>query len=166
MTAGPAFRSERCPCGRRWEHCPRRTELEFSSAVPRMPPSAILPVMPKGSLPAAVFLLALAATPAVAAHCPQGQIWRIRLDQCVDASSWLARPYVRQTRPRPTAVHHVADADAPPYPLPPPAPQPPALPPAPSDDQATLVLPDIEDGAPAIWRLCQAAPNLCKPSDR
>jgi hypothetical protein len=30
--AGPAFRSERCPCGRRWEHCPRRNEFELGPA--------------------------------------------------------------------------------------------------------------------------------------
>jgi hypothetical protein len=27
------FRSERCPCGLRWEHCPRRNELEFRRSV-------------------------------------------------------------------------------------------------------------------------------------
>jgi hypothetical protein len=103
--------------------------------------------------------------PASAAHCPLGEIYRVRLDECVSARSALAQAYVRPVsklpRLRPTAVRHVADADAPPYPLPPPAP--PEAPPAQSDDQATLVLPDVEDGAPAIWRLCQAAPNLCDP---
>jgi hypothetical protein len=29
------FRSERCPCGLRWEHCPRRNELEFTAALTR-----------------------------------------------------------------------------------------------------------------------------------
>lgn len=165
MTA--PFRAERCPCGRRWEHCPRRGEFEFGPARDagagrastwrehglRLPRAAV------------AFLCAfVAATPATAAHCSPGQIWRIRLDQCVGAGSALARPYVHQARFRPPAVRHVADADPPP-------PQPVAEPPAPPPDaQAALaeplVLPDLEDGAPAIWRLCQAAPNLCKANER
>jgi hypothetical protein len=40
----------------------------------------------------------LIATPATAAHCPNGQIWRIRLGQCVDADSALARAYVHPLR--------------------------------------------------------------------
>jgi hypothetical protein len=40
----------------------------------------------------------LIATPATAAHCPQGKIWRIRLGQCVDANSALARAYVHPLR--------------------------------------------------------------------
>ena len=105
----------------------------------------------------------IAAQPATAAHCPHGEIYRIHLDQCVGIESALARPYVHLIRFRSPAVRHVADADQPPYPLPPPTPAP-----AQPDDQAALaeplILPDLEDGAPAIWRLCQAAPNLCKPN--
>jgi hypothetical protein len=111
----------------------------------------------------------IAVSPAEAAQCPYGQIFRVHLDECVGAQSALARAYVQPLHRRniPAAkiftIRHVADADAPPYPLPPSAPEPP---PAQADDQATLVLPDLEDGMPAIWRLCQAAPNLCKPNDR
>jgi hypothetical protein len=116
------------------------------------------------ALASASVLAMLISSPASAAHCAQGEIWRVHLDQCVDIGSALARAYVRPPHRAPRlAVRHVADADQPPYPLPPPAP-------APRDDQATLdddtfLLPDIEDGAPAIWRLCQAAPNLCKATE-
>ena len=107
------------------------------------------------------FVATLAATPAAAAHCPQGEIWRVRLDECVSARSALAQAYVRPVsrlpRFRPPAVRRVVEADSPP------PPEPSAAPPA---DAATFVLPDLEDGAPSIWRLCQAAPNLCKTSER
>jgi hypothetical protein len=112
--------------------------------------------------PTLVLVAALAATPASAAQCPYGQIYRVHLDECVGIRSALARAYVQPVR---RLTRRVADADAPPYPFPAPPEKPP-----PADDQATLVeplvLPDLEDGAPTIWRLCQAAPNLCKASER
>jgi hypothetical protein len=37
----------------------------------------------------------IAASPALAAHCPQGQFYRVSLDECVSSSSPLARPYGR-----------------------------------------------------------------------
>jgi hypothetical protein len=36
----------------------------------------------------------IAASPALAARCPQGQFFRVHLDVCVSLSSPLARPYV------------------------------------------------------------------------
>ena len=36
----------------------------------------------------------IAASPALAARCPQGQFYRIRLDECVSLSSPQARPYL------------------------------------------------------------------------
>ena len=36
----------------------------------------------------------IAASPALAARCPQGQFYRVRLDECVRLSSPLARPYL------------------------------------------------------------------------
>ena len=36
----------------------------------------------------------IAASPALAARCPQGEFYRVRLDQCVSLSSQLARPYL------------------------------------------------------------------------
>jgi hypothetical protein len=36
----------------------------------------------------------IAASPALAGSCPQGQFYRVRLDQCVSLNSQLARPYL------------------------------------------------------------------------
>ena len=36
----------------------------------------------------------IAASPALAARCPQGEFYRVRLDQCVSLSSPLVRPYL------------------------------------------------------------------------
>jgi hypothetical protein len=165
--AGSAFRPERCPCGRQWEDCPRRSDFEFGPARGVEPgPGSTSPYRSLRHLKPATGLLcaimALASTPATAAHCPFGEIWRVHLNQCVDIGSALARAYVRPPhRILHLPVRHVADADQPPYPLPPSTPR---------DDQAAaddaFLLPDVEDGAPAIWRLCQAAPNLCKTSER
>jgi len=41
--------------------------------------------------------------PAFAAHCPFGQLWRVRLGECVSLSSPLARPYIG-TRKSPGAI--------------------------------------------------------------
>jgi hypothetical protein len=170
------FRSERCPCGFLWEHCPRRAELEFVGAARAADPGRGLAGRchsPKRARPVlgplCAFMTALAPAPATAAHCAFGEIWRVRLDECVSARSALAQAYVRPVsrlpRFRPPAVRRVADnqsrndSEIPP---------PPPAAPAPTVDEATLVnpfvLPDLRDGAPAIWLLCQAAPNLCKPT--
>jgi hypothetical protein len=37
---------------------------------------------------------ALAAESAAAAHCPLGQLYRVKLDKCVSLTSALARPYL------------------------------------------------------------------------
>jgi hypothetical protein len=44
--------------------------------------------------PTLIIAALIAASPAVAARCPQGQFYRVRLDQCVSLSSPLARPYL------------------------------------------------------------------------
>jgi hypothetical protein len=171
MRAPLGFRAERCPCGYRWEDCPRRDVLGPGRAANAGPASACPGGGGRLARPAlsllCAFGAALAATPATAAHCPNHEIWRIRLDKCVDAQSALALPYVRSAR-RGVASHgrpaFIPDngggatggpSTAPPKPAP--------------DQEATLaepiVLPDLEDGVPTIWRLCQAAPNLCKPSE-
>jgi hypothetical protein len=36
----------------------------------------------------------VAASPALAERCPPGQLYRVRLDECVSLSSPLARPYL------------------------------------------------------------------------
>jgi hypothetical protein len=63
----------------------------------------------------------LLSAPALAAHCPPGQIYRIRLDRCVGAYTALARPYVgfaRRSARRiafdPPAARAEAAAPAPP----------------------------------------------------
>ncbi len=43
------------------------------------------------TLTIAVFI---AASPALAARCPHGQLYRVHLDECVSLSSPLARPYL------------------------------------------------------------------------
>ena len=44
--------------------------------------------------PTLIIAALIAASPALAARCPQGQFYRVRLDQCVSLSSQLARPYL------------------------------------------------------------------------
>jgi hypothetical protein len=44
--------------------------------------------------PTLIFAALIAASPALAARCPQGQFYRVRLDQCVSLSSPLARRYL------------------------------------------------------------------------
>ena len=45
--------------------------------------------------PTLIFAALIAASPALAARCPQGQFYRVGLDECVSLSSPLARPYLR-----------------------------------------------------------------------
>ena len=45
--------------------------------------------------PTLIIAALIAASPALAAHCSQGQFYRVRLDECVSSSSPLARPYGR-----------------------------------------------------------------------
>ena len=44
--------------------------------------------------PTLIIAALIAASPALAGGCPQGQFYRVRLDQCVSLSSPLARPYL------------------------------------------------------------------------
>jgi hypothetical protein len=44
--------------------------------------------------PTLIIAALIATSPALAARCPQGQFYRVRLDQCVSLSSPLARPYL------------------------------------------------------------------------
>jgi hypothetical protein len=43
--------------------------------------------------PSLALSLVLAATPALAAHCPHGQLWRVRMARCVSLSSPAALAY-------------------------------------------------------------------------
>jgi hypothetical protein len=43
--------------------------------------------------PTLIIAAVVAASPAFAAHCPQGQFYRVSLDECVSSSSPLTRPY-------------------------------------------------------------------------
>lgn len=45
--------------------------------------------------PTLIIAALIAASPAVAARCPQGQFYRVRLDECVSLGSPLARAYLR-----------------------------------------------------------------------
>ena len=44
--------------------------------------------------PTLIIAALIAASPALAARCPQGQFYRVHLDQCVSLSSPLARRYL------------------------------------------------------------------------
>jgi hypothetical protein len=44
--------------------------------------------------PTLIIAALIAASPALAARCPQAQFYRVRLDECVSLSSPQARPYV------------------------------------------------------------------------
>jgi hypothetical protein len=44
--------------------------------------------------PTLIITALIAASPGLAARCPQGQFYRVRLDECVSLSSPLARPYL------------------------------------------------------------------------
>ena len=50
--------------------------------------------------PTLIIAALIAASPAFAAHCPQGQFYRASLDECVSSSSPLARPYLRTANAR------------------------------------------------------------------
>src|SRR6516225_4287385 len=57
----------------------------------------------------------LAAGPAAAAQCPPGQFYRVKLDECVDLASPLARPFLgeapRKTTPLVKPVRMAKRAD-------------------------------------------------------
>ena len=44
--------------------------------------------------PTLIIAALIAASPAFAARCPQGEFYRVRLDECVSLGSPLARPYL------------------------------------------------------------------------
>jgi|SRR5580693_265481 hypothetical protein len=46
------------------------------------------------------FLCAIGATPARGAHCPQGQLWRVHLRECVPLRSPLALAYAGRAQRR------------------------------------------------------------------
>jgi hypothetical protein len=50
--------------------------------------------------PTLIIAALIAASPALAARCPQGQFYRVRLDECVSVSSPLARPYLGAWSPQ------------------------------------------------------------------
>jgi hypothetical protein len=78
----------------------------------------------------ALAAVGLAATfPAAAAHCPQGQLYRVRLHECVDLHSRLALAYER----------------------PPPRPAPKRPPARPAPPAERLVLPLLDREWPAAW---------------
>jgi hypothetical protein len=50
--------------------------------------------------PTLIIAALITASPALAARCPQGQFYRVRLDECVSLSSPLARPYLGAWSPQ------------------------------------------------------------------
>jgi hypothetical protein len=71
--------------------------------------------------------LALVASPAIAAHCPHGQLWRVHIDKCVSLSSPAAIAYV--PLPHPQRIKIVLPDD----------PEPPLRP-----DDISLTVPDVD----------------------
>ena len=65
--------------------------------------------------PTLIIAAFIAASPALAARCPQGHFFRVRLDECVSLSSPLARPYL-YTAPKadPLVTVDPPSADPPP----------------------------------------------------
>jgi hypothetical protein len=48
--------------------------------------------------PTLIFAVAALSTgPATATHCPSGEFYRVKLDECVGLSSALARPFLGET---------------------------------------------------------------------
>jgi hypothetical protein len=92
------------------------------------------------------FLCAIGATPALAAHCPLGQIYRIRLDRCVGTYTALARPYVGFAR---RSARRIA--------FDPPAARAEAAAPAPPADKAQLAAAAAIAVAPALQKAAAAA---------
>jgi hypothetical protein len=101
----------------------------------------------------------IAASPALAARCPPGQLYRVRLDECVSLNSPLARPYLYSanlgkkidTRPvggRPAAVD-------------PPAEQPP---PDEVDEAAWLMIPLLR-AAEVRWAIMVSPLRVQTPRD-
>jgi hypothetical protein len=91
----------------------------------------------------------LATTPAPASHCPFGQLWRVRLGQCVGLHSRLAAEVWRSPR-------HIAYREMVPAPAPPSAPAP-----VEDDDRTwyieiTKLPPDEPDRAAGIEKLKKA----------
>jgi hypothetical protein len=85
------------------------------------------------------------APPVFAAHCPQGQFYRISLDECVSSSSPLARPY-RHTAKAGKRIDAQPEAD-PPVTVDPPTADPP---PDEVDEAAWRTLPLLQ-AAEARW---------------
>jgi hypothetical protein len=90
--------------------------------------------------PTLIIAALIAASPALAARCPQGQFYRVRLDECVSLSSPLARPYVGE------------EVDTPPEDPPPVAQDPLSADPPPDeiDEAAWLMIPLLR-AAEARW---------------
>ena len=62
--------------------------------------------------PVLIIAALVTAPPVFAAHCPQGQFYRISLDECVSSSSPLARPY-RHTAKAGKRIDAQPEADPP-----------------------------------------------------
>ena len=118
----------------------------------------------KRVLMAAAFLV-LAATPALAARCPHGQLLRVRLGKCVSLSSPLALAYVgplHRSRIRDATFRHVVRIYSP-DPAPAPAADPPDPPPTFVDQAAWALLPLLR-AVEARWTVIVAPPVLHQPS--
>ena len=107
--------------------------------------------------PALTIAALIAASPAFAARCPHGQLYRVHLDECVSLTSPLARPYVH-------TANFGKKIDKPPEDRPPVAVEPLAADPPPDEvDEAAWRMIPLLRAAEARWAAVVSPPRLETP---
>jgi hypothetical protein len=125
----------------------------------------------------AIFFTLAFVNSAEAAHCPAGQIWRIRLGECLSRNDARARAYVSLgDSTKPWRFEHVAPGHT--Y-IPPTVPIVPLIPiippiehdrtPFPIDDtdgpivtDKPMPMPELQAGMPLSWRICVEHHEWCE----
>jgi hypothetical protein len=100
---------------------------------------------------AGALLCAIGATPALAAHCPLGQLWRVHLRECVPLRSPLALAYAGRVHQRRIKIAPFGHSAARPAPDPP-------------DPTAAALLIPLLEAAGARWRVLAAPAAQPYPS--
>jgi hypothetical protein len=101
----------------------------------------------------------IAASPALAARCPPGQFYRVRLDECVSLNSPLARPHL-------SAANVDKNFDTPPEAGPPVADDPLTADPHPDEvDEAAWRMIPLLRAAAERWAAMVSPPRVETPPD-